>query len=62
MFPDFDFSRIQIKLSAMTTFATEPVPDDKETNNKVLVTDGPISDVNNPKDPNNQPTDTPTNS
>lgn len=62
MFANLDFYQIQIKLSATTTFAAKPIPDDKETDDEVLVTNGPIGEVDDPKDLNNQPTDIPTNS
>ncbi|KAF3975845.1 hypothetical protein CMV_000922 [Castanea mollissima] len=49
----------QIKLIAPTTPITELVPDDEETNDEVLVTDGPTGEADNPNNPNDQPTDTP---
>lgn len=59
LFPDLDFSQIQIKLNAPTTPTTQPVPNDGEIDDEVLVTDGPTGVPNEPKDPNEQPTDTP---
>lgn len=41
MFLDLDFSFIQIKLSGLMSPTVEPIPDDKETEEEVLVTDRP---------------------
>nr|POF02443.1 hypothetical protein CFP56_28053 [Quercus suber] len=38
MFPDLDFSQIQIKLNALTIAAAEPTPNNMETDEEVLVT------------------------
>ena len=51
MFPDLDFSQIQIKLSAPTTPAAEPTPDDAKIDDKVLVTDGPGDVADDPVNP-----------
>ena len=54
MFLDLDFSQIQIRLIASTTLAAKPIPDDTETNDEVLVTDGPGGVADNPKEPDRQ--------
>ena len=56
MFLDLDFSQIQIRLIASTTLAAKPIPDDTETNDEVLVTDGPGGVADNPKEPDRQTT------
>ena len=61
MFPNLDFSQIQIKLNALTTLAAEPIPDNTEIDDKVLVTDGPGGVANNPKKPDGQTTIPPAN-
>lgn len=58
MFPDMDFSQIHMKLGASMTYATDPIPNDEETEDEMLVTDGPIDEANDPKGPNDQPTHT----
>ena len=40
------------------TPAVGPDPDDEEIDDEVLVIDGPTGVANDPKDPNEQPTDT----
>lgn len=54
MFPNLNFSQIQIKLIALTTPATEPTPDDVETDEEVLVTDEPSGAGDDPMDPQEQ--------
>ena len=54
MFPNLNFSQIQIKLIALTTPATEPTPDDVETDEEVLVTDEPGGAADDPMDPQEQ--------
>ena len=61
MFLDLDFSQIQIRLNASTTLAAKPIPDDTETNDEVLVTDGPGGVADNPKEPDRQTTFPPAN-
>lgn len=51
MFPNLDFSQIQINLTAPTTPATEPIPDNLETNEEVVVTDKPSSVVDDLMNP-----------
>ena len=51
MFPDLDFSQIQIKLNAPTTPAAEPTLDNVEIDEKVLVTNRPGDVANNPVNP-----------
>ena len=51
MFPDLDFSQIQIKLSAPMTPAAEPTPDDAKIDDEVLVTDGPSDVADDPMNP-----------
>ena len=51
MFPDLDFSQIQIKLNAPTTPAAEPTLDNVEIDEKVLVTNRPGDVANNPMNP-----------
>ena len=51
MFPDLDFSQIQIKLMASTTPTARPTPEDVETNEEVVITDGPSKVANDPVNP-----------
>ena len=51
LFPDLDFSQIQIKLNALMTLTGEPVPDDEEIDNEVMMTNGPAGVADEPKDP-----------
>nr|POF21034.1 hypothetical protein CFP56_53759 [Quercus suber] len=46
---DMDFSQIHMKLGAPMTYATDPIPNDEETEDEVLVTDGPTDEANDPK-------------
>ena len=58
MFLDLDFSQIQIRLTALMTPAAEPNFEDVETNEEVVVTDGPggaADDLVNPSVQNNNP-------
>ena len=48
MFLDLDFSQIQIKLATLTTPAVEPILDNVETEEEVVVTDEPSGVANNP--------------
>ena len=50
LFPDLDFSQIQIKLNALMTLTSEPVPDDEEIDNEVMMTNGPAGMADEPKD------------
>nr|POE57165.1 hypothetical protein CFP56_34128 [Quercus suber] len=58
MFPNLDFSFIQIKLSAPMTFAAKPILNDEETDEEVLVTDTPggvADDLVNPQEQTDNP-------
>jgi len=53
LLPNLDFSPTQIKLSAPTTPAAKPIPDDKETEEEVLMNDrlgGVADDPVNPQE------------
>ena len=52
MFPDLDFSQILIKLTAPTTPAAEPIPNNAKIDDKVLVTGRPTNKVDDHKGPN----------
>ena len=39
MFPDLNFSQIQIKLTTLMTHVADPIPKDVETNEELVVTD-----------------------
>ena len=51
MFPDLDFSQIQIKLTALMTLVTDPIPKDVETNEELVVTDEPSEVADDPLNP-----------
>jgi len=51
IFLDLDFSQIQIKLTILTTSVVKPTPDDVETDEEVLVIDGPGGVANDPVNP-----------
>ena len=51
MFPDLDFSQIQIRLTASTTPTAKPIPEDVETDKEVEVIDGPGGVVDDPMNP-----------
>ena len=51
IFLDLDFSQIQIKLTILTTSVVKPTPDDVETDEEVLVIDGPSGVANDPVNP-----------
>nr|POE98162.1 hypothetical protein CFP56_57406 [Quercus suber] len=57
-FPDVDFSSIQIKLSAPITPAVEPIPNNEETEEEVLVNNRPGGVADDPMNPQEQ-TDNP---
>lgn len=50
IFLDLEFSQIQIRLNAPTTLATDPILDDEEIDDKVLVINGPASVADDPKE------------
>lgn len=54
LFPDLDFSSIQMKLSAPTTPSAEPPPNEKEIEEEVLVTDGYGGVADDPVNPQEQ--------
>lgn len=45
-----EFSQIQIRLNAPTTLATDPILDDEEIDDEVLVIDGPAGVADDPKE------------
>ena len=47
MFPNLDFSQIQINVNAPTTLAVDPTPEDVETDEKLVVTDTPNTMADN---------------
>lgn len=51
LFPNLDFSSIQIKLSAPTTPSAEPRPNKKEIEEEVLVIDGYGGVADDPMNP-----------
>ena len=54
MFPDLNFSQIQFRLNTPMTPATDPTLEDVETNEELVVTDGPSVVANNPMNPSVQ--------
>ena len=56
MFPDLDISQIWIRLNAPTTLAVEPIPNDVETDDEMLEIDEPSGMAENPKEPDEQAT------
>lgn len=54
MFPDLDFSQIQIRLTALTTPAAETIPNDVETDEEVVVIDEPGDVAEDPVNPQEQ--------
>ena len=54
MFPDLNFSQIQIRLNTPMTPAADPTPEDVETNEELVVTDGPSGVANDPMNPSVQ--------
>ena len=61
MFLDLDFFQIQIRLNALTNLAIKPIPNDLETDDEMLETNGPSGVANNPKEPDDQAPNLPTN-
>nr|POE61313.1 hypothetical protein CFP56_51615 [Quercus suber] len=59
LFLDLNFSQIQIRLNASMTPATEPILNDVETDDEVLVTNGPGDVVDDPKELERQTTNPP---
>ena len=59
LFPNLDFSQIQIRLNTSTTPATEPIPDNMETDDEVLVTNGLGYAADNLKEPKGHTTNPP---
>ena len=51
MFPDLNFSQIQIRLNTSMTPTANPIPEDVETNEELVVTDGPSVVANDPMNP-----------
>ena len=51
MFPDLDFSQIQIKLTALMTPVADPIPKDVETNEELVVIDKPSEVADDPLNP-----------
>lgn len=50
IFLNLEFSQIQIRLNAPTTLATDPILDDEEIDDEVLVIDGPAGVADDPKE------------
>ena len=59
MFPDLNFSQIQIRLNTPMTLAAHPTLEDVETNEELVVTDGPSVVANDPMNPSVQSHDPP---
>lgn len=59
MFPKLDFSQIQIKVTTLTTLVAEPILEDVETDEDLVVTDGPGGVADNPMNPSVQNNDPP---
>ena len=59
MFPDLNFSQIQIRLNTPMTLAADPTLEDVETNEELVVTDGPSVVANDPMNPSVQSHDPP---
>ena len=51
MFPDLDSSQIQINVNARTTLATDLTPEDVETDEELVVTNGPDMVADDPVNP-----------
>ena len=51
MFPNLDFSQIQIKLTTLMTPVADLIPKDVETNEELVVTDEPSEVANDPLNP-----------
>ena len=51
MFPDLNFSQIQIRLNTSMTPTANPTPEDVETNEELVVTNGPSVVANDPMNP-----------
>ena len=59
MFPDLNFSQIQIRLNTPMTLAADPTLEDVETNEELVVTDRPSVVANDPMNPSVQSHDPP---
>ena len=59
MFPDLNFSQIQIRLNTPMTLAADPTLEDVETNEELVVTDGSSVVANDPMNPSVQSHDPP---
>ena len=59
MFPDLDFSQIQINVNAQTTSTVDPILEDVETDEELVVTDGPGVVADDPVNPLVQSDDPP---
>ena len=60
LFLDLDFTQIQIRLNDPMTPAIEPILDNVEIDDEVLVTNGPSDAAGDPKESKRQTTNPPT--
>ena len=51
MFPDLDYSQIQINVNARTTLAADLTPEDMEIDEELVVTNGPDMVADDPVNP-----------